>query len=261
MVSSKKVGSVNAYSRFGGTFLISVKKSERKSHFKPIHKEKTKGGAYLEQNDDRHLVERTLEGSTDAYTDLYEQTAGDLYKIVRFLLGNAEDAKDVIQETYLQAYRNLYRFDQSREFRPWLTGIALRQIKAHRRRHWLQLRKSKKAAQSEKTQEEDFAGVLTDRLSDDGLSKRINRLPYKLRQVVLLRYLNDYSQEEVAEILNIPLGTVKSRIHSALERLRRSEPALKNTPSARAVEKLHGIEAAPEKEKEDGRLKAEGRYL
>ena len=73
----------------------------------------------MNPNDHVHLVKRTLEGSTEAYSDLYEQTSGELYKLIRFLLRNAEDAKDVTQETYLQAYRSLHRFDQSREFRRW----------------------------------------------------------------------------------------------------------------------------------------------
>lgn len=187
----------------------------------------------MNSTDHVHLVKRTLEGDAEAYTDLYEQTAKELYKIIRFLLRNAEDAKDVTQETYLQAYRSLHRFDQSREFRPWLTGIALRQVNAHRRRRVLQWKKAATAACQEKVREEDFAGALVDRLSDGGWAARIDELPYKLRQVVLLRYLNDFSQEEVAEILGIPVGTVKSRIHSALERLRKIESAANQKANAK----------------------------
>ncbi len=58
----------------------------------------------MNSTDHVHLVKRTLEGDAETYTDLYEQTAKELYKIIRFLLRNAEDAKDVTQETYLQAY-------------------------------------------------------------------------------------------------------------------------------------------------------------
>ncbi|OWR30524.1 RNA polymerase subunit sigma [Saccharibacillus sp. O23] len=166
------------------------------------------------------LIARTLNGETMAYAEVYEQTSDSLYQTIRFLVGNAEDAQDIVQETYLEAHRYLHRFDRSRPFRPWLMGIALRQTKACRKRRWLQLRKIGKAAQYGRAQEEDFSGQIADRLDYNGLAEQIERLPYKLKQIIVLRYLNDYSQEEMAETLNIPLGTVKSRIHTALERLR-----------------------------------------
>lgn len=179
------------------------------------------------------LIVRTLNGETIAYSELYEQTSDSLHQTVRFLLGNAEDAQDVVQETYLQAHRYLHRFDRSRQFRPWLMGIALRQTKACRKRRWLQLRKIGKAAQHSQAQEDDFSGRIADRLDHNGLAERIESLPYKLKQIIVLRYLNDYSQDEMAEMLNIPLGTVKSRIHTALERLRKEESLIRSQMQSR----------------------------
>ncbi|GGO02520.1 sigma-70 family RNA polymerase sigma factor [Saccharibacillus kuerlensis] len=177
------------------------------------------------KEEQQDLIERTLAGSSAAYAELYNQTAGELYKIIRLLVGNAEDAQDVMQETYLQVHRNLHQFDRNRAFRPWLTGIALRQVKACRRKRWMQVRKVGRAAQyGRETQEADFSGQSAERLDRGEWIERIGRLPYKLRQIVVLRYLNDYAQEEIAEMLGIPTGTVKSRIHAALERLRKNEP-------------------------------------
>ncbi len=66
----------------------------------------------------------------------------------------------------------------------------------------------------------DETDELIDKLSNKKIAELVNLLPYKLKQVIILRYLNEYSQEEVAKILNIPLGTVKSRINAALTKLR-----------------------------------------
>ncbi|OWA34844.1 RNA polymerase subunit sigma [Saccharibacillus sp. O16] len=189
---------------------------------------------------ERDLIERTLAGSSAAYAELYERTAGELYKLIRLLVGNTEDAQDVMQETYLQAHRNLHRFDRDRAWRPWLTGIALRQVKAHRRKRWLQAQRIGRAVQyNRRTEEADFSNESVERLDRGEWIERIERLPYKLQQIVILKYLNDYAQEEIAEILNIPLGTVKSRVHAALERLRKNEPKLSQQAQSESVESPH----------------------
>lgn len=69
----------------------------------------------------------------------------------------------------------------------------------------------------------DFSNDVVSKISNQKLIKLIHKLPYKLKQVIILRYLHDYTQEEVAHILHIPIGTVKSRIHAALKKLRQKE--------------------------------------
>lgn len=81
----------------------------------------------------------------------------------------------------------------------------------------------KKAEEQRKPVQIDFSNDVVSKISNQKLIELIHKLPYKLKQVIILRYLHDYSQEEVAEILHIPIGTVKSRIHSALKKLRQKE--------------------------------------
>ena len=81
----------------------------------------------------------------------------------------------------------------------------------------------KKAEEQRKPVQSDFSNDVVSKISNRKLIELIHKLPYKLKQVIILRYLHDYSQEEVAEILHIPIGTVKSRIHSALKKLRQKE--------------------------------------
>ncbi|MGF7046204.1 RNA polymerase sigma-70 factor (ECF subfamily) [Paenibacillus sp. DS2015] len=183
------------------------------------------------------LIELTLAGSREAYSELYEITIRDVYKSVHFLVREASDVDDVVQEIYIQVHRSLGQFDVNRSFRPWLMGVVMRQIHAYRRRRWTHLRITKKAEQVDQTMEYDFSNEVVDKISNHSLLASVDRLSYKLKQVVILHYLNEYAQEEIATILDIPLGTVKSRIHAALQKLRQKQKT--NILIAGKVEDLH----------------------
>ncbi|MBT2770651.1 sigma-70 family RNA polymerase sigma factor [Halomonas sp. ISL-60] len=183
------------------------------------------------------LVELTRAGHEEAYGDLYEKTVTDVYRTVRFLLKDASDTEDVVQEIYIQAYRSLERYDTERDFRPWLMGVTMRQVQNYRRRRLIQFRFSKRIIRSDAGMDFDFSGELINKLANRPLLEEVRRLPYKLQQVVTLHYLNEYTQEEVAGILDIPLGTVKSRIHAALTKLRQKQRM--NPEFGGKVEGLH----------------------
>ncbi|MEK4511213.1 sigma-70 family RNA polymerase sigma factor [Paenibacillus sp. FSL K6-2524] len=169
------------------------------------------------------LIALTLAGSREAYSELYEITIQDVFKSVHFLVGDPSDVDDVVQEIYIQVHKSLGQFDVSRNFRPWLMGLVMRQIQTYRRKRWTHLRTTKKAQNYEDPVARDFSNELVDKLSNHSLIVAVEQLPFKLKQVVILHYLNEYSQEEVAGILHIPLGTVKSRIHAALQKLRHKQ--------------------------------------
>lgn len=190
-----------------------------------------------EKNEYITLVKLTRDGDDEAYGKLYEKTVTDVYRTVRFLIQDATDAEDLVQEIYIQAYRSLERYDAERAFRPWLMGVAMRQVQSYRRRRLMQFRFSKRIEKSEAGLEYDFSTDLINKLANRPLLEQVCRLPYKLQQVVTLHYLNEYTQEEVAGILAIPLGTVKSRIHAALTKLRQRQKM--NAELGRKVEGLH----------------------
>jgi len=102
-------------------------------------------------------------------------------------------------------------------------GLVMRQIHAYRRKRWTHLRIVKKAENYHDAMAYDFSNEVADKLTNRSLLATVDRLPYKLKQVVILHYLSEYSQEEIANILVIPLGTVKSRIHAALQKLRQKQ--------------------------------------
>ncbi|KAA0801832.1 sigma-70 family RNA polymerase sigma factor [Bacillus tropicus] len=170
-----------------------------------------------------HLIQLTLSGNKEAYSELYDVTIQEVYKTVHFLIEDKTDVDDVVQEIYIQLYESLRKYDSEKPFRPWLIGLAIKQIHSYRRKRWMRLRIIKKAEEQRKPVQIDFSNDVVSKISNQKLIELIHKLPYKLKQVIILRYLHDYSQEEVAQILHIPIGTVKSRIHAALKKLRQKE--------------------------------------
>ncbi|GAB6610855.1 MULTISPECIES: sigma-70 family RNA polymerase sigma factor [Bacillus] len=169
------------------------------------------------------LIHLTLSGNKEAYSELYDKTIQEVYKTAHFLIEDKTDVDDVVQEIYIQLYESLRKYDSEKPFRPWLIGLAIKQIHSYRRKRWMRLRIIKKAEEQRKPVQIDFSNDVVSKISNQKLVELIHKLPYKLKQVIILRYLHDYSQEEVAKILHIPLGTVKSRIHAALRKLRQKE--------------------------------------
>ncbi|AZJ20263.1 sigma-70 family RNA polymerase sigma factor [Bacillus wiedmannii] len=169
------------------------------------------------------LIQLTLSGNKEAYSKLYDKTIQEVYKTAHFLVEDKTDVDDVVQEIYIQLYESLRKYDSKKPFRPWLIGLAIKQIHSYRRKRWMRLRIIKKAEEQRKPEQIDFSNDVVSKISNKKLIELIHKLPYKLKQVIILRYLHDYSQEEVAQILHIPIGTVKSRIHAALKKLRQIE--------------------------------------
>ncbi|EKN63770.1 sigma-70 family RNA polymerase sigma factor [Schinkia azotoformans] len=172
------------------------------------------------QGDYNQIIQLILSGHQQAYSELYQMTIQDVYKNVHFLIENKADVDDVVQDIYIQLFNSLSKYDGNRPFKPWLMGIVIKQIQAYRRKRWMKFRIAKKVEEVGQVLVLDFSNEIIAKISNQLVVKLVEELPYKLKQVIILRYLNDYSQEEVARVLEIPVGTVKSRINAALKKLR-----------------------------------------
>ncbi|MED1917927.1 sigma-70 family RNA polymerase sigma factor [Bacillus thuringiensis] len=185
------------------------------------------------------LIRLAAAGDQSAFGMLYDQTVDEVAVTVHFLLGDKQARDDVLQEIFLEVYRSLPRFEIGRPFRPWITGIAIRQINNHRRKKWKWFQLFAKQQQYTHTNAApDFSGDVVRKMDNLLLLEKINQLPYKYREVIILRYLQEYAQDEVAHILQIPVGTVKSRISTALRKLRSKYN--KTLHFFTEVEKRHG---------------------
>lgn len=162
---------------------------------------------------DRRLVRRILEGDTDAAESLVRQHYPGIHRFLRHLTQSPEDALDLVQQTFIRARESLPSFRRECPLRSWLYRIAYREYL-----HWLRTRTRK----PETSLNEEI--VAKQMLSDDALvlADAIQDLPEELRGAFLLREVEQLSVKEVAEALDIPEGTVKSRCYLARKRLQES---------------------------------------
>lgn len=172
---------------------------------------------------DEELARRAARGDPDAAEALVLRYKQRLYGlIVRMLGGPGPEAENLFQETWLHAVRALNDFDPGRRFSTWLFQIAVNQCRDKWRREGTE-KKARPALEAE-------AGSAADDSQDVALEKKedilklrsfIEHLPPDQREVLVLRYYHHLSEKKVAEIVGCPAGTVKSRMHHAIRKLRR----------------------------------------
>lgn len=166
-------------------------------------------------------IEEASSGDESAFQLVYQATHQDVYRTVAFLIYYKQDIEDIVNEVYMHMWRSIHKYDHNRPFRFWLHGITVRLIQDWKRKAWRRMRIFERNRQltCEQLEWTDQA-VLQSEMQHE-LFSLVRQLSYKLRVVVILRYFHDYALEEIADILQIPVGTVKSRHHLALKELRR----------------------------------------
>ena len=169
--------------------------------------------------DEATLISRAAAGETAAWEPLVLAHQEAVFRLAYLLLGDPDEAEDVAQETFLRGWNQLDRFDRSRPLRPWLLRIAANLASNRRRfagRYLTALMRSAQAEPGTPGVEERSA----ERLEAEQLWQAVRRLDASDQQIIYLRYFLDLSVAETAETLETAEGTVKSRLHRALERLR-----------------------------------------
>jgi RNA polymerase sigma factor (sigma-70 family) len=178
------------------------------------------GGATDETPPEADLVARARQGDPAAWEALVRAHQQPAFRLAYLILGDADDAEDAAQEAFIRAYHALARFDASRPLRPWLLSIAANLARNRRRslgRYWRNLQRMvMDEAQTGKTVET----ASLESIQAGQLWQAVRRLGVNDQQMIYLRFFLDLSVEETAETLGIVPGTVKSRLHRSLARLR-----------------------------------------
>ncbi|MEE2738306.1 MAG: RNA polymerase sigma factor [Planctomycetota bacterium] len=183
-----------------------------------------------EPSDEELLLRYRDSGEQQAFDHLVKRFEAELYNYLRRYLGNAAMAEDVFQASFLQVHLKSHLFEEGRRFKPWLYTIATNQaIDAIRRSG-----KHRAVSLDSQGPEDSDVGTLVNILSDgelgpqeemevrerrDWVRESVDELAEPLRGVVLLVFFQGLKYRDAAEILDIPVGTVKSRLHSALIKL------------------------------------------
>jgi RNA polymerase sigma-70 factor (ECF subfamily) len=177
----------------------------------------------------KNLARQCLQGDRQAFAEIYDQTFEDVRRTVFFLFGQHQEAEDLLHDIYVEAYKSLAKYDPNRPFTTWLIGLAIRQINHYRRKTWFRWRLADRINRwTGNTAQPDIANDVIERMHQHDQLAKIMALPYKYKSIVILKYLYEYSQEEIAQILDIPVGTVKSRLNYALSKAR--EKLAKESP-------------------------------
>ena len=184
-------------------------------------------------SDEQLLVRYRENGDRDLFTQLVGRYEQELYSYLRRYLDDAEMAQDVFQAAFLQVHLKSHQFDSSRRFRPWLYTIATNQAIDAQRRN----KKHRSVSLDGVSRGNEEVGTLINLLESSEVDpldqvdleecrkmvrESLASLPDHLRSVITLVYYQGFKYREAADVLAIPVGTVKSRMHAALQKLNES---------------------------------------
>ena len=179
---------------------------------------------------DAKLLDRSAAGDEGAFREIVNRYKNGLYAFLRNFLNRQDVIDDVFQETFLQLFTSSESFDPTRPLRPWLYTIAANKAKDA-------LRKMQRTAavpigtmtESDEMsfgdmlnvlgseEERPFEGIERDEIATN-VRRVIADMPDNLREILVLAYFNKFSYKQMAQVLSIPIGTVKSRLHTAVGR-------------------------------------------
>jgi RNA polymerase sigma-70 factor (ECF subfamily) len=167
---------------------------------------------------DDQLVRRALEGDGRAYTALVDRHAGTCLRFATRMLGNVEDAEDVVQDSLYRAYRALATYDGSTAFRTWVMAILVNRCRSamlyrHRREQRVTVDPDRVALASVDAAVDDMA-------LRDAIGRAMATLDEDQREAFLLKHVEQLSYEEMAEVTGAGVSALKMRVKRACERLR-----------------------------------------
>lgn len=171
------------------------------------------------------IIKRALKGDQHGYAELYDHFASGVYRLCYSLLMNEQDAEDIVQESFVYAFKNLHRYDPSKaSLKTWLYTIAVSRCRnTYRRKRFLTVDISQllgfelKAPSSEAP---EVAVIRQD--AEDAIQRALVDLSPRLREAIVLRYGQGLTYREIAEVMGCPQKTAESRVRLGHQRLKQS---------------------------------------
>lgn len=174
------------------------------------------------------LIEKSLQGDRKAFEKLYYQHRDQIYGVLAQRLRDRDTLDDLVQNTFLRAFRSLHTFKGDALFSTWLTQIALNVYRSHlrsvqARQNWIQSSEDPEAMQGvlhDYEKMSDPVRFVQDKERAELVRQTIDKLPERYRKAMWLRYVMDWSYEEITQALHVPLGTVKTWLSRARRQLK-----------------------------------------
>jgi RNA polymerase sigma factor (sigma-70 family) len=172
-------------------------------------------------NDEADLIGRVQRGDLKAYEGLVRLYESVAFRTAFLILHDPHDAADIVQDAFVRAYQSIATFQIDKSFRPWLlrivTNLSLNRVRSSQRRSDATQRLTR---QIEAKTEPSLDLVVVTLEQSERLLQAVAKLATEDQVLISLRYFVDLTENEIAETLQIPIGTVKSRLHRTLTRLR-----------------------------------------
>lgn len=178
----------------------------------------------------KEKIKQVKKGNQAAFSDIVKYFEQRIYQHCYRMLRNSHDAEDIAQEAFVRAYVNIHRYDEKRKFTTWLyriaTNLAIDRIRKKKPDYYLDaeikgaegMDMYANLAIDESLPEEKVIQLE----QKEYVHKEVMALPPKYRFIIMLRYLEEFSLKEISQIMDIPLGTVKTRLFRGRESLRNS---------------------------------------
>ncbi len=167
------------------------------------------------------LIERVKKGDQEAFNPLVERYKLPLYKVMYRMVYNRDDAEDLVEEAFIKAFRSLKKFETGRPFYAWICRIAVNNaINYLRKEKRAQVQPLEFVEHRLAAKKGDPVKMTEQKVLQEKIAASMARLPEDDRTILILRVDEEFSYEEISKILNIPRGTVMSRLARARQRLR-----------------------------------------
>lgn len=163
---------------------------------------------------ERETISRIVQGDREAFRSLYDNYFDYAMRTAIVVTKNAEWAKDAVQETFLRVYRNIWQYDSGKPFKPWFYCILLREC------YRVMEREKKVIPFGDHLEQIGVEPKLPDANAD--IYEALQSLNDMYRIPLILKYLHDYSEKEIADMLEINVNTLKSRLHKGREKMKSS---------------------------------------
>ncbi|MEH7546090.1 RNA polymerase sigma factor SigW [Bacillus sp. AFS076308] len=173
-------------------------------------------------------IKQVIKGDQNAFGEIVEIYKNSVFQLCYRMLGNRHEAEDIAQEAFIRAYVNIQSFKQDKKFSTWLfriaTNLCIDRIRKKKPDYYLDAEVAGTEGltmYSQISSDSPLPEAEVESLElQETVQKEILKLPEKYRSAIVLKYMEDMSLNEISEILNLPLGTVKTRIHRGREALR-----------------------------------------
>lgn len=181
----------------------------------------------MEADEDQVLIRRVLRGDRKAFEELMRKYERRIYGFVVRMVRNEETAVDLTQDFFIKIYTVLDKYNFEYKFSTWAYRICYNLVIDHIRKHQAQVDSldddsvsPRDMLESDNVSREDGFRALARAETRDYVWRVVDQIPLKFRELILLRYIQDLKYEEIAEIMSLPVGTVKNRIFKAKEILK-----------------------------------------